>query len=662
MKKYKLLIFTIVTIIYLEIIFSLTLFKTITWNFIYTILFSIMTSLFLYLIATLFKKSLINKILYIFLMVFFICFFIAQIIYYQLYESFISFLSLTTGTGQVFGFAGEIVRVALSKALPISLCLVPLIALVIMLIRKKLNTDYLRIRNKGIVLGIIILLYGLISLGINTINTKPMYSNKNLYYNVHSPLLTAKNMGMITTFRLDFQRFVFGFEDKIDTNELDEEEETKEPVVEKEVEYNKLDIDFDTLISNTKNSNIKSIHNYVSKQEPSKKNDYTGMFAGKNLIVFVAEAFSSIAINKDITPNLYKLYQEGFQFDNFYTPIFPISTADGEYITDTSLIPKEGVWSVKAMNGNYMLYSYANVFEELGYSSNAYHDHNYNYYDRDKYIKTMGYNSYKACKKGLNIKCKIWPESDNEMIKATTNDYIKNEHFLAYYMTVSGHLNYTKTGNSMVNRNWSAVKNLPYSEKARGYLAAQREFDKAIGELIKRLEEADRLEDTVIVISGDHYPYGLNLNQINELSTYKRDNNFEKHHSIALIWSGSMKEPIKVDKISSSLDLLPTVLNLFGIEYDSRLLMGRDLLSDSLPLVIFSNRSFITDKGRYNSVNKKFYPVESLGEDFNQDEYVKQINSIIYNKYKYSRLILETNYYKSLKSEIARLKTNKKDE
>ena len=662
MKKYFLLIFTTITLIYLELVFSFTLFKSITKSFIYTFLFSLSISLIIYLIGTLFKKSIVNKLLYTCTMVFIILFFVGQVIYYELYESLISFLSLTTGTGQVFGFADEILRVALIKALPISLMLIPLILLIILLFNKKckLDCEYINLKKKGIILGIFILVFGSAIILINTVNTKPIYSNKNLYYNVHSPLLTAKNMGMLTAFRLDFQRFIFGFEDKIEDEDLDE---TITPIVEEKIiEYNKLDIDFETLISNTKNNNIKSIHTYISKEEPSKKNEYTGMFKGKNLIVFVAEAFSSIAINKDITPNLYKLYNEGFQFDNFYTPIFPVSTADGEYITDTSLIPKEGVWSLKAINGHYMPYSYANLFEPLGYSSNAYHDHNYNYYDRDKYIKTMGYNSYKACKKGLKIKCKIWPESDNEMIKATTNDYINNEHFLAYYMTVSGHLNYTKTGNSMVNRNWSAVKNLPYSEKAKGYLGAQREFDKAIGELLKRLEAAGKLEDTVIVISGDHYPYGLNLNQINELSDYKRDNNFEKHHSIALIWSGSMTEPIKVNKMSSSLDLLPTVLNLFGIDYDSRLLMGRDLLSDSDPLVIFSNRSFITDKGRYNSVNKKFYPVYGLDEDFNQAEYVKTINSIIYNKYKYSRLILETDYYKSLKSEFTRLKETKKDE
>ena len=103
-----------------------------------------------------------------------------------------------------------------------------------------------------------------------------------------------------------------------------------------------------------------------------------------------------------------------------------------------------------------------------------------------------------------------------------------------------------------------------------------------------------------------------------------------------------MQEPVKVEKIGCSLDIIPTVLNLFGVEYDSRLLMGTDLLADSESLVIFSNRSFITSKGRYSSLSKKFDGVEV------DDGYVDNISKIIYNKYQMSRLILENDYYRIL--------------
>ena len=197
----------------------------------------------------------------------------------------------------------------------------------------------------------------------------------------------------------------------------------------------------------------------------------------------------------------------------------------------------------------------------------------------------------------------------------------------------------------MVYRNWDKVKSLPYSEKAKSYLAANIELDKAVGKLLEKLEEAGKLEDTVIVISGDHFPYGLTLGEINEISKYKRDNVFEKYHMPLLIWSGSMREPIKVDKLGSSLDILPTVLNLFGVEFDSRLLMGRDILSDSDPLVIFSDRSFITDKGRYNAVTGEFTKNEEVEVE---EGYIEKINNIIYKKYKMSRMILENDYYRKV--------------
>ncbi len=654
-RKIPTLLFSIIWIIYLELIFNLSIFNHLTVNFIYTTLFSIPIALLIFLITAIFNKNL-NKVLYFILFSFINALFIAQFIYYQVYQAFISFFSFTTG-GQIFQFWLKIVDVIKVDYLIILLFVLPIIILIIGSIIKMFNFEPIKFKYLMLILILAFLVQVLVIVMIRNIDTKDTYSNKNLYYNVHSPLLTAQNIGMLTTFRLDMQRFIFGFEDKaLDTNENGEVKQ------EEKIEYNSLDIDFDYLLQNEKNNNIKTIHKYIFKQKASEKNEYTGMFKGKNLIVFVAEAFSNLAIRKDVTPTLYMLYNTGFQFNNFYTPIFPVSTADGEYITDTSLIPKEGVWSMAKIK--YHPYSYANVFEKLGYSSQAYHDHNYNYYDRDIFMNNMGYNSYKACKKGLKINCSRWPESDLEMINATTSEYINDTNFVTYYMTVSGHLNYTRTGNSMVNRNWSKVKNLSYSDKAKGYLSANIELDKAIEELINRLALAGQLENTVIVISGDHYPYGLNLNEINELSGYKRDKVFEMHRSAFLVWNAEMTEPVAVNKIGSSLDILPTILNLFGVSYDSRLLMGRDILSNSDPLVIYSNRSFITDKGRYNSINKTFYPVSNIDENFDSTSYVKNINNTIYDKYKISRMILETNYYKVLENSIrtyTKLKENEKD-
>ena len=639
MKKLNLLIYYILFIVYEELVFSCIIFKTFPASFGLIILFSIPIAIVLNLITSVFKPK-VNKIITYIITIALIIIFGAQIVYYSMYEAIISFFSMMHG-GQVTEFMEVIIDVVLRNWYGILLFIIPLIILIILSKKKVITFEKNSIKQIAIKITSVLIIQLVALLCVNFINTDDMYSNKNLYYNIHVPKVTANRMGLLTTMRLDLQRFIFGFEEKlsVQTNAIPKEEEKDS--------YNITYIDFDKLIKNEEDNTIKEMHKYFSSQEASKKNKYTGMFKNKNLIVLVGESFSSLAIREDLTPNLYKLYKEGFQFDNFYTPIFPVSTADGEYITDTSLIPKEGVWSFLRLAGNYMPYSYANVFEKQGYSSNAYHNHTATYYERDKYIETMGYNSYLAVGTGLEDRMDTsnWPNSDYEMVKTTVNDYINNEKFMAYYMTVSGHMNYTKIGNMMVYRNWDQVKDLPYSNKAKGYLAANIELDKAVGELLSRLEQAGKLEDTVIVISGDHYPYGLTLGEINELSTFERDDKFEKFRMPFLIWSGSMKGSIKVEKIGSSLDVLPTVLNLFGAEFDSRLLMGRDILSDSDPIVIFSDRSFITDKGRYNSLTEQFTPNEGVTVE---EGYVDKINTIIYKKYQMSRLILENDYYRKI--------------
>lgn len=640
MKKLSLLFYYILFIIYEELVFSCLIYKAFPTSLWLIILFSLPIAIALDIVSSLFKEK-ANKIITYILTTFIVILFGAQIVYYSMYESILSFYSIMNG-GQVTEFMDVIFDMILRNWYGILLFIIPIAVLIILHKKKIIDFEKQNLKETLIKIGALIIIQVIAVLCVNFISTKDIYSNKNLYYKTHVPKLTAKRMGFLTAMRLDLQRFIFGFEETLVIETSSENIEDS-----KDKGYNVTNIDFENLIENEQDEAIKEMHEYFNTQEPTNKNEYTGMFEGKNLIVLVAESFSSLAIREDLTPNLYKLYKEGFQFDDFYTPVFPVSTADGEYITDTSLIPKEGVWSFKEIVGNYMPYSYANVFENIGYSSNAYHNHTATYYNRDKYIETMGYNSYLAVGTGLEDRMNTsrWPNSDYEMINVTMDDYINNDKFLAYYMTVSGHLNYTKTGNAMVYRNWEQVENLPYSHKAKSYLAANIELDKAVGELINRLSEAGKLEDTVIVISGDHYPYGLTLEEINELSTYERDDNFEKYHMPFLIWSGSMKEPIKVEKVGSSLDILPTVLNLFGIEYDSRLLIGRDILSNASPLVIFSDRSFITDKGRYNAITQEFIPNENTEIE---EGYVQKINNIIYKKYQMSRLILENDYYRKI--------------
>ena len=107
-------------------------------------------------------------------------------------------------------------------------------------------------------------------------------------------------------------------------------------------------------------------------------------------------------------------------------------------------------------------------------------------------------------------------------------------------------------------------------------------------------------------------------------------------------------EPQVISKPASSLDILPTLSNLLGLEYDSRLMMGTDIFSDAKPIVPFLNKSFITDQGRYNAVKKEFVAVPGANVD---SSYIETVSSIVQAKFYYSAKILETNYYNKIKTE-----------
>lgn len=257
----------------------------------------------------------------------------------------------------------------------------------------------------------------------------------------------------------------------------------------------------------------------------------------------------------------------------------------------------------------------------------------------------MGYD-YKGIGNGLKMS-KSWPRSDIEMMEITIPEYIDEQPFHTYYMTVSGHMQYNFIGNNMAMKNKDYVKDLPYTEAGRAYIATQIEFDRAMKYLLEQLEQAGIADKTLIAISADHYPYGLEDQEIDDLAGHVVEKNFELYKSTFILYTKGM-EPVTIEKPCSSLDIIPTLSNILALEYDSRLLMGRDIFSDSEPLVIFSNRSFITDKGRYDAVEQEFFPAD--GQQVN-DEYIDSILEIIDRKFYYSAKILDTDYYEQVLEE-----------
>ena len=270
---------------------------------------------------------------------------------------------------------------------------------------------------------------------------------------------------------------------------------------------------------------------------------------------------------------------------------------------------------------------------------NAYHNHSYDYYDRDKYLTNIGYD-YSAIGKGLDLGEDVWPNSDLKMMQKTVGDYINSDSFSVYYMTVSGHGGYSY--NTMSQRNADAVANLKYSDEVKGYLAANIELDKAMEYLLQQLSKAGKLDNTLICLTDDHYPYSLDdYNGLDELAGHTVDTTFERYKNSWLLWSGSMKEPVKVDTYCSSLDVLPTMLNMLGYKYDSRTITGTDVFGGKAPFVVFADRSWISQNGKYNANTDEYTKFETAkGEDD-----IDTLNNKCTNMFSISRMILDNNAY-----------------
>jgi len=465
-----------------------------------------------------------------------------------------------------------------------------------------------------------------------------------VYYEVNNNELNIKKFGVINAFLIDIKRHIFGFQEKIHIDDDGEEV----PVEPSEVvyDYNNLDIDFDTLIASESDSVVKSMHEYFKSESGTLQNEYTGMFKGKNLILVMAESFNEIAVREDVTPTLYKLVNNGFVFDNFYTPTIS-STIGGEFQELTGLVAASGFLSPWKSGENSFPMGVAKVYKDMGYDIYAYHNNSYTFQSRYKYLEALGFDNFKACKNGLEkvINCNIWPESDVEMIEATVGDFINSDKpFMTFYATVSGHGDYSFSMSAMARKHRDKVSHLNYSEKPLSYLAAQIELNDALELLINKLEEAGKLDDTVIALVGDHYPYYLSLDEVNEIASYKKDSVVEINHSNFILWNNKL-EKVEVHKVGSQIDVLPTIYNLFGVNYDSRLIIGKDILSTTPGLAIFGNSSWVSDKGTYFASSNKFVPKENIEIP---DGYVDKMNRIVSNKVVMSKYILTNDYYKKV--------------
>lgn len=564
----------------------------------------------------------------------------SQIVYHFIFGTLYSVAMVSQGGEAMTNFWRELLA-AMGDHFPWLIALLVPLALRIFL-RKGLKGE-LRAKGRIVLLALAVALFALTRAGIRQTGTE-MFSDEDYYRS--REIATNQNVqrfGLLTTIRLELTRHAKTEEqDYYIPEETQGENPAQKPA---EVRYNVMNIDFDALNALTEDKKLLAINDYCSKVTGTNQNEYTGMLKDYNLIVMCAESFSPAAIDKDLTPNLYKLTQQGIIFNNYYNT-FPNTTTDGEYALMQGLYPDAGrskaVSSLYASRSSYLPFTLGNVFQsQRGVESFGYHNYRGSYYGRSESHPNMGY-TMKFAGDGMTFTTN-WPASDLEMMEQSVDDYIGKEPFHAYYMTFSGHYKYDIGTNEMAKRNWDQVKDLPYSSNAiKAYLSCNIEFDKAIGYLMERLEQAGVADRTAIVIAGDHFPYGLKDSEYAELIGHDIDG-FSKFKSTLIFWVGGLEKNIVVDEYCCNVDVLPTILNLWGFEYDSRLLAGTDVFSDGTHAAVLVDKSFLTDKVWFNaSTGEIRYQVP---ESEIPEGYVENMNQLIATRFSISADILNSAYY-----------------
>ncbi len=661
-------IYFILLIIFFETFFHFIRMGLTGENLIYKILFAIFFGGIIGTVINLFSEK-ISKIITFIFTILIATYFVAQVIYSSVFATYLSFFGTMEVATQALDFTDVIWKAVVGEWWVLLILCVPII-LYFVFLRRIINFERHELKEYAVLVPVILLTF-VINIFLMKNDKDTIYPAYEVYKNNTSIDMTVEKLGVLESLYLDTKfaaKDKMGIDDNqvtfsVETYETTEELTTQEEIVSAtetdgeevvvqeviDTSPNVLDIDFDELIANETNSNIIALHEYIKTITPTNKNEYTGMFEGYNLIFVVAEGFSGYSIDRYRTPTLYKLSNEGFVFKNYYTPLWYGSTLGGEYADLTGLMPKNGSYlsmSKSGYNGNDMMFTLSQQLLKQGYTVKGYHNNEYTYYDRHISHTNMGYewygtrNGYEPERDGSGTS--LWPQSDLHLVDTTIDEYINNEPFHTYYLTVSGHVMYNFVGNAMAQRHQEQFADLEYSDTTKAYIACQYELELAMTSLVEKLEEAGIADRTLIVLTADHVPYD-NKDVVDELAGRELDSTFEWYKNTLIIWSASMEDSVYVNKYCSSLDILPTVSNLMGLPYDSRMLVGQDILSDSEGLVMFNDRSFITDKVSYNANTGEMKSIDGSKID---EAYVEYMQTVVKNKFNMAGSICENDYYR----------------
>ncbi|MBR1413439.1 MAG: sulfatase-like hydrolase/transferase [Bacilli bacterium] len=479
-------------------------------------------------------------------------------------------------------------------------------------------------------------------------NKLQLVSNKELIHNPSNPSIAIKQFGVATYGVLDIKALIFKPEEATASASFTKKE--------KEITDMSRTIDdtvWQEVIDNENNQFYKNLNNYFINQDITDKNDYTGMFKDKNLIVIMMESVNDIFINKDYYPNFYKLYSKGWHWENNFSPRNSCSTGNNELSGMVSLYSIYNTCTANKYKNNKYFESMFNLFNNEGYTTTSMHNYTEAYYYRRTIHTNMGSGKYYGVQDlGIPYKneYKNWSSDEdffNKVIEIL-NGYDKDEKFMTWLTTVSSHQPYG-VDSIQGDMYLDLFKDTDYPKDLQRYMSKLKILDNAIGVLLDGLEAQGRLDDTVIVLYGDHYPYGIKKDVINEVLDYDTNIDNDSERVPFVIYNSKMKKQT-FEEYTSYINILPTIANLFDLNYDPRYYVGTDLLSgDYESLVVFADGSWKNEVAYYDSSSGdvKFYTDKTY-----TTEEIMDITTRVSLKVQMSNLAISTNYFEHLDNMI----------
>jgi lipoteichoic acid synthase len=634
MKKYgfiKTFLILFLSLLFIEVIFKLILFKSILdFSMIRILLFNVSTTLLLSFLIMFLRSTFIKILIGVFLFSFALYPYL-QIGFYSIMGNFLSFNAAGDGALRVTEYI-----VVFFKGIKIEAYLLFLPLIIYIILMKKYHITFEKKKNMLYDALIILLILLVHVVSILTLELSPksqIVNNKKLY---ESPTLINISLNQFGSNRFmirDVVTLISSSNDEFEVIEREEEEEEK-------TDYSRIidDTEWEAMIEAETDPKIKSLHQFFINRHITPKNEYTGMFKDKNLVLIMIESFDFMAINEELTPTLYRLKEEGWFFDNYYTPRYSCATGASELIGLTSMIPSSTLCTPNVYPRNNYDTSMFNLFKAKDYRSTSYHNWSDQYYER-----TILHNSLGSEKFYKHSDLKIsslygWP-SDLDLFKKAMPYFIDEERYFSFIISSTMHFPYDRQ-DTVVAQSWDLVKNLDVPSKVKNYIAKSIDFDKGVKYLLDTLEEKGTLDDTVIVLFADHYPYNMQLDYIKEYSGIDRTTNMNMERSPFIIYNSASEKKV-ISKTASTFDILPTLANLFDLDYDPRYYMGKDLFSNEETTIAFTNGSWITDRAMYFAAEGRHLKLTDVS-----DAYLLDTNERVNESMNAFRSAFTNNYFK----------------